>query len=205
MKTIFIPAEINSEIDSSKIFKISKKLPKNIAIAYSIQYKKIAFKIKEILSKNHKIVSLTQVLGCSNAKFIKNARAILIITDGKFHAISLASESKLPVYIFCNNKLEKVSLGDIKNVKKKKKASYLKYLNADKIGILVSTKPGQQNLKRALELKKHVKSKSSYLFIANNLNKSEFENFLDIGSWVNTACPRLDFDTSIVDMGEITN
>ncbi len=203
MKTLFILAKIKSKANKPKILEISKKLPKNIAITYSIQYKDIALEIKNILSKTHKITKLVQVLGCSKPNFSKNTKAILLISSGKFHAISLAVESELPIYILEHSILRKISKQDIESFKKKQKASYLKFLNADKIGILVSTKPGQQNLKKALELKKKIKNKKSYLFISNNIDINEFENF-GLSSWVNTACPRLDMNhSSIINMDKI--
>lgn len=198
MKTLFIPAKIKSEINKIKILEISKKLPKNLAIAYSIQYQDIANKIKTILSKKHKITQFIQVLGCSKPKFSKETKAILLISSGRFHAISLAKESNLPVYILESNKLNKISKQEIESLNKKQKASYIKFLNADKIGILISTKPGQQNLKKALSLK--LKNKKSYFFISNQINTKEFENFPDIQSWINTACPRLDFDSRVVNL-----
>ena len=91
------------------------------------------------------------------------------------------------------NKLTKISEQDIEILEKKQKTSYLKFLNADKISILISTKPGQQNLKKALETKNKIKNKKSYLFISNNIDVNEFENF-GLDSWVNTACPRLDME-----------
>ncbi len=220
MKTLFIPVKSKSKLNEKKILDICKKLPENIAIAYSIQYKEIAHQIKNLL-KQKNITSFVQVLGCSSPKprkleifgalknqrfllFPKNTEAILLITDGKFHAVSLALESNLPVYILCNNQLEKISDEYIKSLKMKKKASYLKFLNSDKIGILISTKPGQENLKKALEFKKHAKKKS-YLFICNNINKSEFENFPEIQCWINTACPRLDFDLKVINIGDLKN
>ncbi|MBA7675377.1 hypothetical protein ES703_83610 [subsurface metagenome] len=218
MKTLFIPAKIKSKANKPKILEISKKLPKNIAIAYSIQYKDIAFEIKNILSsgsqrrangkftslsKTHKITKLVQVLGCSKPSFPKNTQAILLISSGKFHAIPLTLEAKLPIYILEHNVLRKISKQDIESFKKRQKASYLKFLNADEIGILVSTKPGQQNLKKALELKKKIKNKKSYLFISNNIDINEFENFR-LNCWVNTACPRLDMESnSIINMDKI--
>jgi len=197
MKTLFIPAKIKSRVNKPKILEISKKLPKNIAIAYSIQYKDIASEIKKIFSKIHKITTLVQVLGCSKPNFPKNTQAVLLISSGKFHAISLAIESGLPIYILEHSKLREISKKDIDFFKKKQKVSYLKFLNADKIGILVSTKPGQQNLKKALNFKKKLKNKKSYLFISNNINVNEFENFR-LNCWVNTACPRLDMDSNFI-------
>jgi len=196
MKTIFIEAKSKSKANKPKILEISKKLPKTIAITYSIQFKDIAKEIQEILSKTHTITKLTQVLGCSRPKFSKNTQAILLISNGKFHATSLAFETKLPVYLLDHNKLEQISKKDIELLEKTKKTSYLKYLNANNIGILVSTKPGQQNLKKALEFKKKL-NKKSYLFISNNIDTNEFENF-DIDSWVNTACSRMDLNNSSI-------
>lgn len=196
MKTLFIPAKVKSEINEKKIQ--SLKLPKNIAIAYSIQYKDIASKIKQILSKKHNITKLIQVLGCSNSRFPKQTQAILLISSGKFHTIALATESKIPVYILENNKLTRISEKDIEFFKKKQKASYLKFLHSKRIGILVSTKPSQENLKKAIELKSKIKDKETYLFISNNINTQEFENFPEIQSWINTACPRMDIENNSI-------
>ena len=200
MKSIFIPAKLKSEVNKDKVKTLSKELPKNIAIAYSIQYQNIAQEIKNTLS--NKITKTIQGLGCSKPKFPKETQAILLISDGKFHATSLAKETKLPVYLLENNKLNKISKKDIETLEKKQKASYIKFLNEKKIGILISTKLGQQNLKKALEFKKKTK-KQSYLFICNNINPAEFENF-GLKSWVNTACPRLDInDNSIIPINNI--
>ena len=203
MKTIFIPVKIKSKVNKSKILSLSKELPKNISIAYSIQYKDIALEIKKILSQTHKITKLIQVLGCSKPSFLRNTKAVLLISSGKFHAISLAIGSGLPIYMLEHNQLRKISKQDIESFKKKQKTSYLKFLHADKIGILVSTKPGQQNLKKANEFKRKLKDKKSYLFISNNIDTREFENF-GLNSWVNTACPRLDMENnSIINIDKI--
>jgi len=195
MKTLFIPAKTKSEIDEKKISQL--KLPINIAIAYSIQYKEIAEKVKEILSKKHKITLTIQVLGCSSPKFPKETEAILLLSSGKFHAVSLAFETGISVYVLESDNLTKISKEEIDLLNKKKMASYMRFLNAEKIGILISTKPGQENLEKALSLK--LKNKKSYLFIGNNIDINEFENF-GINSWVNTACPRMDFDSSIINL-----
>lgn len=203
MKTIFIPAKINSHLDLSKIK--FPNLPKKIAIAYSIQYQEIASEIKRILSKNHEITNFIQVLGCSKPQFSKDTKAVLLISSGKFHAISLASETELPVYLFDSGIFKKISEEEIDSIKKKTKASYMKFLNADEVGILISTKPGQENLKKALSLSKKLKNKKIYCFIGNQIEPREFENFSEITSWINTACPRLDFDSSIINLNQIKN
>ncbi|MFA4952939.1 MAG: diphthamide synthesis protein [Candidatus Pacearchaeota archaeon] len=203
MKILFIPTKSKLKLNKSNILGISKKLPKNIAIAYSVQYEEIAKEIKEIFSKSHNITKFTQILGCSKPQVPKNTQAILLISDGKFHAVSLRLETRLPIYLLDNNNLIQISEQEIQNLEKKRKSSYLKFLNANKIGILVSTKPGQENLKKAIQFKNQQKTKNSYLFIGNEINSSEFENFPQIQSWVNTACPRLDMNANVVNLEKI--
>lgn len=239
MKTMFIPVYSKEKLNKKLIGKT--KLPKNIAIAYSIQFKNIAIEIKNILNKTNNITKITQVLGCSKPKFPKNTEAILLITTGNFHGISLAHESQLPVYRFNNYKIQKISSKELKDFERKKRASLMIYLNAKNVGILVSTKPGQNNLKsqnsthlliddlkkskacswnsddvqeplicdkgfltKAIELKNKLKGKNIYLFMCNNVNTNEFENFPQIQSWINTACPRLDMDNNrIINLSDI--
>jgi len=202
MKTIFIPAKARFRINKEKIKEISQNLPKNIAIAYSIQYETISKEIEKILAIKHNLTSFIQVLGCSKPRFPKTTEAVLLIGSGKFHAVSLAYETKLPIYILNQEGISQVSDKEIKALEQKHKTAHLKFLNADKAGILISTKPGQQNLTQALRLKKKLKKKSTYLFISNNIDPNEFENF-QIKSWVNTSCPRMDFDTSIINIDKL--
>ena len=194
MKTLFIPTQRKLKANKLKILEISKQLPNNIAIAYSIQFKSLANEIRQILSKEHNIIGVMQVLGCSQPKFDKKTQAILLVGSGKFHATGLAIETNLPIYILEKDNLYKISEKDIQILKQKQRTSYMKYLNADKHGILVSTKPGQENLEQAINIKKKTR-KPSYLFLANNINTSEFENF-HLDSWINTSCRRMDMNDS---------
>jgi len=200
MKTLFIPAKskLNYNIN------LPKNLPKNMAIAYSIQYEELAKIITQKLSKNHTIYNIGQVLGCSKPIFPKSTQAILLISNGKFHAINLALWTGFPIYIIEENKITLISEQEIERLRQNKKAAYVNFLNSNKIGILISLKPGQHNLKKAISMKKQLTKKKSYLFIANNINVSEFENFPDIQSWVNTSCLRMDMNSNkIVNLEEI--
>jgi 2-(3-amino-3-carboxypropyl)histidine synthase len=199
-KIIFIPVKTKQSINKEKI--LSLNLPINIAIAYSIQFEENAKQIKLILSKKHKITDFVQVLGCSKPKFSKETKAVLLISSGRFHAVSLAAETSLPIYIWDFDTLKQVSKEEITLFNQKKHASYVKFLNSDKVGILVSTKPGQENLNKAISFQNKTKKKS-YLFICNNIDMKEFENF-GINSWINTACPRLDFDSSIINLKDLS-
>ncbi len=189
MKTLFIPAYSKSQIKISK--EIFKKLPKNLAIFYSIQFKTQAKKIQNLLEKTKKITQFSQILGCSKPKIPKQTHAVILVGSGKFHALAISKNSKLPIFIFSNNKLTPLNKDEISKIQKKQKAAYLNFLHAEKIGVLISTKPGQENLK---VLNSKFKKKT-YFFLSNNIDTSEFENF-GIKSWVNTACPRLSEDNS---------
>ncbi|MCX6711847.1 MAG: diphthamide synthesis protein [Candidatus Woesearchaeota archaeon] len=194
MKILHIPATLELDLNEIKNIKLQGK----IGLVTTIQYSHHLKNINKII-KNSIIVGY--ILGCdiSNAKKIANKiDSFLFIGTGKFHPIKLASELNKPVYIFNpeTNNLYQVSQQEINEVKSRKKGSYIKYLNAEKIGLLISLKPGQYNLNKALQFKKKSK-KQSYLFLFNTLNTLELENFPQIQSWVNTACPRIEYKNII--------
>lgn len=186
------------KIDDFNIDKINFNiLPKQIFLAYSIQYKKLAENLKKKLKS--RVKGFKQVLGCSR---LKSKFPILLVGSGKFHALQLALQGN-EVYIL-DNKLTKLSEKEIKKIKAKRKTAKIRFLAADKIGILVSTKPGQENLKEALKWKKKLEKqgKEAYVFVADNINIDELENY-DIQSWLNTTCPALTLDSRVVNVDEV--
>jgi 2-(3-amino-3-carboxypropyl)histidine synthase len=190
---LYIPAiqkNLDIKINKSEI----AKLPKKIILAYSIQYKELAETIKKQLTKNKiKIEKSQQVLGCSKISN-KNNLPILLISTGKFHAQNLYLQTPI-LYVLDNNKIIRIPESEIRKLRAKKKTALIKFLKAERVGILVSTKPGQENLKKAEKLKKELEkqSKQAYIFISNNIDISQFENF-NIQSWINTACSGLAMD-----------
>ncbi len=193
---MFVEAKRKLNVDVKDIdFSI---LPQSIYLAYSIQYKKLAELVKERLGKQVK--GFQQVLGCSA---IKSKYPILLIGSGRFHALNLALQGNT-VYIIEGTEINQVNAPEVEKIKAKRKAALSRFYAADKVGILVSTKPGQENLKKALKLKNQLKDKEVSIFIANNLNLNELENY-DVESWVNTACPALTFDSKVVNIQELTN
>ncbi|MBD3253311.1 hypothetical protein GF386_06260 [Candidatus Pacearchaeota archaeon] len=201
MKIMHIPAvqKINFKLEEKQI----EKLPRRLFLAYSIQYKNLALSIKKQLSSNNiKVSDFQQVLGCSK---IKTKLPILLISTGKFHVQNLMLQNS-EIYILENKKITKILPKEIERLRAKRKTAYLKFLKAEKIGILVSTKQGQENLKQALKLKKQLKkSKEVFIFLTNNLDVNQFENF-NVDSWINTACPGLSFDNpDIINYYELPN
>jgi len=203
MKILYIPSKQKNLKDNLSKSEI-KKLPKKLFLAYSIQYRDLAIIIKDQLTKNKiKIEKFQQVLGCSKINN-KNKLPVLLIGSGEFHAINLYLQAS-EVYLLENNKIRKTSNFEIDKLKAHRKSALLKFLSAENIGILVSTKPGQENLNLAVKLKKNLEkdNKQAFIFISNNIDLNQFENF-NIGSWVNTACQGLSFDNpDIINYSEL--
>jgi len=202
MKLLYIKAKQKNLPDNLLKSEI-KKLPKKLFIAYSIQYKDFALNIKKQLEKNKiKISKFQQVLGCSNINN-KEKLPVLLIGSGEFHAINLYLQSPA-IYIVENNKIRKIPDEEVNKIKAYKKTAILKFLSAKKIGILVSTKPGQENLKIAEKLKQKLsKNKNVFIFLSNTIDINQFENF-NIDCWLNTACSGLAFDNpNIINYNEI--
>lgn len=173
------------KLDINKI-----NFPKKFILAYSIQYKKTADFIKTKLKK--RVIKSMQVLGCTE---LKTNHPIVLITDGNFHAINLALQNN-EVYKLENNQLKKIDDKLIENYRKKIKTTITKFLHSDRVGIIVSIKPGQENLQLALNLKNKLKNKKkTYFFLTNIININELENF-PIEIYVNTACPTMIYDTN---------
>lgn len=193
MKTLYIEAQKDIKLDNSKLQELEKILPPTLYIVYSIQYAGLAKQLKSKLNK--KITGFTQILGCSK---IETKDTILLLGEARFHAINLAQVSGKSVFIFNNHTIDKITREEISIYEKKQQGKISKFLISDKIGILVTTKPGQCKLNEAIKLKEKLKNKKkSYLFLADNINLNELENF-SLPIYINTACPRLEEDSNLI-------
>lgn len=178
-------------------------LPKKLLLAYSIQYKKIAEKIgKELETRGIKILGFRQVLGCSK---LLSKSPILLIGSGKFHALNLALQNK-EVYVY-DGKIKRIDEKEVEILKLRKKNLLNKLIQAKKIGIIISTKPGQERSKEAKalvsRLRERYKEKEVFSFVSSNINTNEFENF-QIDLWINSACPGLINDSDkIINIDDI--
>lgn len=209
MKKLFIEAKYNGkiELDNNSI----KKLPDKIGLVSTVQFadslglvKKQIEKIKnkKALIGKSKQKYAGQVLGCdvsSAEKIAKEVDCFLYVGAGNFHPVEIAVKTKKPVFKFnpFSKKFEKMDEKEIEKIEKRKKGAYLKFLSSENIGILVSTKYGQNKINEAIEFKTKLKNKNCYILIFDTLDLNQIENFNFIDCFVNTACPRLreDFDS----------
>jgi diphthamide biosynthesis enzyme Dph1/Dph2-like protein len=196
MKVLFIEARKNFKGKIGEAFKELESLPGEIHLLYTIQYKELAEKIKKYLeNKKHKIVAFQQVLGCSK---IKPKAPILLIGSGKFHALQISLQAGKKIFLYNNGRIENLKDEEIREYKSKEKGKLIKFLSSDKIGLLLSLKPGQNRLKESLQIKKKLKKKypdkKLYIFITNDINIKELENFPCF--FINLACPGINLDSS---------
>ncbi|MEK6859330.1 MAG: diphthamide synthesis protein [Nanoarchaeota archaeon] len=205
MKILYIESKLKN-LDINISDNGIKKLPKMLFIAYSVQYKDIALKIKKQLTSNKenkiKITGFQQVLGCSK---INTQFPVLFIGGGDFHYLNLLHQVS-SLYIIANNSIKQIPKEEIEKLKAKRRAALLKFLKANNIGILISTKPGQENIELAIKLRQKLskKGKNAFIFLSNNIDTTQFENF-NIDSWVNTACLGLSYDNpDIINYAEIS-
>jgi len=219
VKVVFIDGKYTGEIklneDVIRFIKESKI--KSIALFASVQFldlKKVELQLENLNIKVNKTkpkrtAEKVQILGCDvydnsfKEKIIDKSDLILYVGDGEFHAkallISQIYSKKVKdvlVYNPVNNKMKIMGMKDIEFIINKLKSNLRKYVNSNKIGIIVTTKNGQSYLDLAEKLRKQLdkNGKKAFIFIDDNINLQVLENFNFIDVWVNSACPRIGFD-----------
>ncbi len=201
MKTLFIEARYKGKIKLGG--DVINKLPNRIGLITTVQFISQLKDVEKQLKNKKVFIGRSkqkydgQILGCdiTSAKNIKNkVDCFLYIGSGQFHPLALAETNK-KIFMFnpLTKEFKELTKKDIETYKKRRKGAYLKFLSAGNIGIIVSTKKGQAQLKKAIELKNKLKKqrKNSYIFIADDIDLNQLENFPFIEAWVNTACPRI--------------
>ena len=207
MKTIFVRAVKKLDVNPQKLKELVLGLPKDVNITYSIQYHNLATHVKSEIEKSGvKVHNFLQIIGCRRLPI--KSFPIIHVGSGKFHATNpnLFRISK-NITLFDGYSITHVSPNYMIDAERVRKAKLSRFFASNNIGLLVSNKYGQQDLKKAIDFANDSgksKDQNRYLFLCNNINKNEFENF-PIDFWVNTACPRIEEDSSeIISLDRIT-
>ena len=211
MKVVHIEARIKSKVILPEDF--ITKLPKKVAIFTTIQLMGSLDSIREQIttSGRESVIFKTghtrhkgQILGCNVQVWSDYADetfdAFLYIGDGLFHPKALLWKNEDKTVYAYNPFTEEQFVVDKKEmemIKKRHIASLSRFYMAQNVGVLVSTKPGQFFLKRALELREEYPDKKFFYIMDNTINFNSLEDFPFIDVWINTACPRIGFDDSI--------
>ncbi|HII30190.1 TPA: hypothetical protein HA317_03985 [Candidatus Woesearchaeota archaeon] len=184
-----------------------RRLPKRIGLAATLQFIGICREVKALLKANGREVSLIrgskschdcQVLGCDLVMPTPEADAILFIGDGEFHAMAIALKSRCDVDVYVFNPVSArffcYDKARLDRVKRRRRGAIMRFLSSKRLGVLVSTKPGQCRLKDALKLKSMFPDKDFFILLSDTIDFSELQNFTFTDCFVNTACPRITTD-----------
>jgi len=217
MKLMFVETKYKGKIKLPR--KVIDKLPDTVGLFFTIQFIDSLEDVKKDIEKTGRIVKLMkgkhtkykgQIYGCNLEKF-SGVDTFLYIGDGLFHpkALVLGNNKKVHIWDPINKKYSVVTKKLIETEIKRQKAAYTKFLMSKKIGVLVSTKPGQSYFKQALKLKQKYKDKEFYYIAMNTINFDSLEDFPFIEVWINTACPRIGWDDTkrttrpMLDLGSV--
>ena len=213
MKIVYIEARSNiGLLLPYNILEKLKSLPDRVGLVTTVQHYHKIRELKEqlesvgkevFLGKGNRTKHEAQILGCDVAaasKINDKVDFFIYIGTGRFHpiAVYLATEKLIYTYDPFTQSFKELDISEVKKYKGHVKAGIVNFLEAKRIGILMSEKLGQNNKKLALELKKKLqeKGKEAYILAFDTLDFSQLENFPFIDCFVNTACPRLIDDYS---------
>lgn len=211
MKTLFVEMRRkfnDADINFSELDILSGK---TISLASTIQYLDLIPKVKSYLEKQGKKVIIKkgsfyegQVLGCKSLAFDKKADTLLLLADGKFHARGNALDLEKEIWVFDSHKLDLFSKEEIDKLKEKQKKGINKFFMNSKVGLIISTKPGQHFKEwKKIKEKLEKKGKKVYLFETDNISLQELDNF-PLNIYINTACSGLSLDSDkIVNLKDI--
>lgn len=204
MKTLFIEAKSDKTIKLPK--DLIDKLPNKIALFTAVQFidnkEQIIKQLKDktvIKIKPKHCQYECQLLGCSIEQFNIDADAFLYVGDGMFHPKALMLKNDKPVFVYnpFSEKYFELDKKDIEIIKRKQKGALAKFYTSTEIGVLVSTKPGQNKLAKAEKLKEKYADKNFYILVSDTIDFNSLADFNFIECFVNTACPRIAYDDSI--------
>lgn len=191
MRVIYEPLEFNIK-RLNQLKKTVNKIKESKAIVTVAQFKH--------LLKNFDVKTKGTILGC-NTSALKGfkGKTIVFIGDGVFHALNIKknySDKKVLILNPFNLKIKEIKNQDVKKFLFREAIANDALEHANNIGIIITTKAGQNNFVTAKKLKKIFEKlgKKVYLFLFDNVVADEFLNFKGIDVLINTACPRIGMD-----------
>jgi 2-(3-amino-3-carboxypropyl)histidine synthase len=213
MKTIHINCSAKKDLKPLLKKTLKKLAPYDkIGLLTTSQHLHELVNAKKFFEENKKDSILGgQILGCNAKKAEKiqdEVDAFLYIGSGRFHPLAMLAIDK-PVIIANPYTLEvsEITKEERSRAEKKQKARIMRAIEAQNYGIIISTKTGQHNMKKALEIKNKIEdaNKKAYLFVGEEINPARLMGY-KIDAWINTACPRIvedEFDKPILNPDEL--
>jgi 2-(3-amino-3-carboxypropyl)histidine synthase len=122
----------------------------------------------------------------------------VFIGAGRFHPLGLAVSTGKPVAL-ANPYLmsaEMLSKREVMTLAKKRMAAITLAKSARKLGIVVSSKPGQYRLETARTIKSRLvkEGRSAVIIALDEVGTLNLGNFSEVDAFIITACPRVALD-----------
>ena len=191
----------------------TSSLPVKVGVVTTVQYlADIQSVVDFLVQKGRDAVLCGQVLGCDAGAAVAHAGSVdgfLYVGTGEFHPIGVALQTGKPVFVLHpeSMKVRKLDEADVEKIRKKKKGMLAKFHSASVVGVLMTTKKGQNavqgGMDRVAALEKQHGDKRFYHFLCDTLDFSELENYPFIECWVNTMCPRMMEDIKVLNIEDL--
>lgn len=202
---VYIEAPSHLDI-SYVVFQAADKLKgKRIGLLTTVQHVHKLEEVRKILEENGfetiigkgdgRIVHPGQVLGCNfSAAYDITCEEYLYIGGGKFHPLGIALSTGKPV-LCANPFTSSIEYIDLKKIMKQRYAAIAKTMEGKKFCILVSTKPGQERMQLARDIRDIARKngKEAYIVTMDLITPDQLLQF-QADAYVNTACPRIAID-----------
>ncbi|HOI40861.1 MAG TPA: diphthamide biosynthesis enzyme Dph2 [Methanobacterium sp.] len=207
--TIFV--EAHYQLESLKILEKALELlkgKKDIGLVTTTQHLHLLEDAAHLLEEKGKKVIMKagtgtlkgQVLGC-NFSAVQDlpVDAFLYLGSGNFHPLGIKLSTKKTVIIadpYLNQVRDIDEFAD--RILRIRFARITRASEAEKFGILISSKEGQSRWELAKNLKNMISEggKEAYLILLDEINPPSLMPFMNLDAFVVTACPRIAVDDS---------
>jgi len=205
---LFLP--VNIQMDLRKLIKSAMRLiSPPVGLLTTSQHVQQIKEAKALLEKEGVKVMIGKgsrrapapglILGCdySNAREVSDEVAsFLLLGGGRFHAIGLRLSTGKPVIIIDPERSKAVVEDiDIEAFERRRFLVIMEISKAKSIGILVSSKPGQNRMSLARRLLSAVREgdRDGHIVVLDEVTPDSLLN-LGFDAYVSTACPRIALD-----------
>lgn len=179
---------------------------KKIGLVTTAQHIHLIDELMEFLEENGKEVVMeegngtqkAQVLGCNFSSIIDlPVDAYLFLGSGNFHPLGINLSTHKPVIIadpYHNEARNIEQFAD--RIIRVRFAKITKAKEAQKFGVIVSSKKGQNRMELARKIKEMIKleGKEAYIIFINQVTPELLIPYRELDAFVITACPRIAID-----------
>ncbi len=206
--TIFVPAFANVDVIPALERNLGEigKLGRRIALVTTAQHINQLGRAREFLEKkgfdvlvgegDSRVSWSGQVLGCNFAAAKVDAEGVLFIGAGYFHPLGVAVATGKPTLAVNPYSGDAIWMDEeAERLIRKRWAQIAKAMDAQKFGVITSTKKGQLRLAEAKRIVELLREHGKYarLIAMNHINYRALEGF-DFDAYVVVACPRVPID-----------